>query len=349
VTRPFTDSNVGSNLSSLAGATWIAHSLGRELIVDWRGMRQLLEPSLNYASEFFALPDEMLGVQVHLAPYADADYEENSEAARWVSPAEARAFALQPDTNLPRYLVLQTYHGLDRVHPGPESERFRVLRATYRDIRPSPRVFQRVDEWAEENFDAGFIVGVNVRTGNGAYFLKGMRYADRVDISLFDDRRRLLRLLERACRMSVRKLPRPLRDTFQIFYATDSAEMSELLSRLPNAVTRRRQFPPSGAGDLYAFADPDYTDRDAVDDTVADMFLLARCDALVHNTSLFNQYARVVTGYFGGNCIHFESLVPKTRIRTFEQAAHRRLAALVSKATKGPALRAGATSRLRRR
>jgi hypothetical protein len=325
VNRPFADSNVGSNLSSLAGAAWMARQLGRDLLVDWRGMRQLHDPSVNYASEFFAMPDQLLGVPVHVAPLDDAEYAEGSPDARWASPAEARELANTQNAGLPRFLVLQTYHGLDRVHPGPEAERFRLIRSVFRELGPAPHIARIVDGWARDNLDAGFIVGVNVRTGNGAYFKKGMRYADRVDTSLFDDQRRFLRLLERACRDRLSALPRPLRDSYRIFYATDSAEMSELLAGLPNAVTRRRRFPPRGAGDLYAFDEREYSDRDSVEDTVADMFLLSRCDALVYNTSLFNQYARVVTGCFGGNQLHFESLLWRKRFARRLSSARRRL------------------------
>ena len=241
VNRPFEDSNVGSNLSSLAGAAWVASRLGRELVVDWRGMRQLRDPAVNYATEFFELPDELLGVRIHTAPLPGVDYAEGSEGALWASPAAARELAERETVTAPKFLVLQTYHGLDRVHPGPESERFRLLRAAFRELGPSPRVAELIDAWTRRNLDAGFVIGVNVRTGNGAYFSKGMRYADRVDISLFDDRQRFLRLLERACRARLKPLPRALRDDFRIFYATDSAEMSELLAKLPNAVTRDRK------------------------------------------------------------------------------------------------------------
>ena len=74
-------------------------------------------------------------------------------------------------------------------------------------------------------------------------------------------------------------------------------------------------FPPPGTGDLYRFDSRDHADRAAVVDTLADMFLLARCDALVYNNSLFNQYARVVTGWYGGNHVHVESLFLRTRAR----------------------------------
>ncbi len=326
ISRPFRDSNIGSNLSSLAGGLWVARQLGRELIIDWRGLRQLRDESLNYFAQFLSLPDELHGVRLHTAPLAGAAYEEGSGNVRWIEPAEARELATARDGGHPTYLALQTYHGLDRVHPGPEVARLRLLRAFYRALRPAMPIQTAIDSWATENLTAPFVIGVNVRTGNGAYFSKGMRYADRVDISLFDNRRRFLRLLERACRDRLTRLPRPLRDGFQVFFATDSAQMSELLAGLPNAVTRRRRFPPPGEGDLYAFGDPDYTDRAAIEDTLADMFLLAHCDALVYNTSLFNQYARVVTGYFGGNHVHFESLVMRKRIGVVSRAVRRRLA-----------------------
>lgn len=325
VSRPFRDSNIGSNLSSLAGGLWLARQLGRELIIDWRGLRQLRDESLNYFAQFLSLPQEVLGVRLHLAPLDSAAYHEGSGEASWIEPAEARELARNGGRGLPTYLVLQTYHGLDRVHPGPEAARLRLLRAFYRALHPVTRIRDAMETWATGNLTAPFVIGVNVRTGNGAYFGKGMRYANRVDISLFRNSHAFLRLLERACLRRLHGLPRSLQDDFQIYFATDSAEMSELLRKLPNSVTRRRVFPPPGEGDLYTFSHSDYTDRDSIDDTIADMFLLARCDALVYNTSLFNQYARVVTGYFGGNHAHFEADLARKRAARLLRAARRRL------------------------
>lgn len=318
VTRPFTDSNVGSNLSSLAGAHWLARRLGRALVIDWRGLSQLKDPRLNYFTEFFEAPPELAGVPVLYAPRELR--HESGEDTRTLEPGEAHAIGLGAPAP-EKFLILQTYHGLDRIHPGTDVERFALLRSLYRRLRPSTRIAAAIEAWAGAELDASFVVGVNVRTGNGMYFQPGMRYASRVDISLFDDASRFLRLLERACHDRLRHLPHSLRDGFRIFYATDSAAMSELLARLPNAVTRRSSFPPPNTGDLLA---PD-DDRSAIEDTLADMFLLARCDALVYNTSLFNQYARVVTGQFGGNLVHFESLVLRKRVLARIRAAQRRL------------------------
>lgn len=325
ITRPFRDSNVGSNLASLAGALWLARELGRRLVVDWRGMTQLEDPTVNYFSEFFASPAVLQGVPVEYAPVPGADDFDPASDPRALSPAQARAL-LAPAAGGPEGdVLLQTYHGLDRLHPGPETSRHRLLRAFYRELRAVPEIERLVGEWWSENAATCFVIGVNVRTGNGHYFGKGGSYESRVDISLFENQRRFLRTLERACRARLRSLPRNLRDDFAIFYATDSGAMSGLLSRLPNAITRRAVFPPPGTGDTYSFRDDERSDRDAIVDTLVDMFLLARCDALVYNSSLFNQYARVVTGCYGGNQVHLETLFPRHRRRHMAAALRRRL------------------------
>jgi hypothetical protein len=322
VTRPYPDSNVGSNLSNLAGAIWLARRLGRTLVVDWRGMRQLGDDSANYFSEFFATPEEILGVPVLYAPAAVGDYHADGE---WLAAPEARAVGAA-GTAAAETIVLQAYHGLDRIHPGPESAWRGFLRSCFRHVRPALPLAQAIDRWGEEHLVSAVLIGVNVRTGNGHYFQKGMRYASRIDVSLFDDGDRFVRALAKACSARVRHLPPALRRDYSVFYATDSEPMSRTLAALPHAVTRRRRFPPYGEGDLYRFDDGPYTDRDSVLDTLADMFLLAECDALVYNSSNFNQYARVVTGSFGGNLVHIDSLFLRTRVRRARSLVAGRLA-----------------------
>jgi hypothetical protein len=321
VTRPYTESNVGSNLSSLAGGVWLAQRLDRTLVVDWRGMSQLEDASLNYFTEFFETPSSLLGVPVVYAPAAGVpEYGE-----RWVEPGEARALAAPGSPPPPDVVALRTYHGLDRLLAGREGEAFRFLRSFYREIRPVAAIAAVVDGWAADHLDGAFVVGVNIRTGNGHYFAKGETYHGRVDISILDDDERLLRLLQRACRARARGLPKPLRREVRIFCATDSSEMARLLTRLPNAVTRRGTYPPPGTGDRHSFEGADAAARRSIADTLADMFLLARCDALVYNSSMFNQYARVVTGYFGGNLVHLEGLLLRNRLRWLAARAERRL------------------------
>jgi hypothetical protein len=308
----------------MAGALWLAQCLERTLIVDWRGQAQLSDESLNYFTEFFATPAEILGVPVLYAPTSVGDYAEGSPDARWVEPGEAHLLARGSLEAPEQFVVCQTYHGLDRLHHGPEPEQFRFLRSFYRAIRPAANLQEAADRWWTENFDGAFVIGVNVRTGNGRYFAKGMPYAGRVDVSLFENSERFLRKVERACRARARRLPRALRKDFLVFYATDSSAMSELLSRLPGARSRRSVYPPPGTGDLHSFDEDPDADRRAVTDTIVDMVLLARCDALVYNSSVFNQYARVLTGQFGGNLAHIELLFLRKRAAVTLAAARRR-------------------------
>ncbi len=219
----------------MAGAVWLARCLNRTLIVDWRGQAQLRDRSLNYFVEFFATPPEILGVPMLYAPASVGEYDKGSAEAKWVEPGEAHLLASGAAVAEAPFIVCQTYHGLDRLHPGPEPERFRFLRSFYRAIQPAGFVREVADSWWEENCGGAFVIGVNVRTGNGQYFGKGMRYASRVDVSLFRNQERFLHKLEAACRARARHLPKPLQNGFLVFCATDSAAMGELLSQLPGA------------------------------------------------------------------------------------------------------------------
>jgi hypothetical protein len=316
VTRPFPGSNVGSNLASLAGAVHVARRLERELVVDWRGMAQLQDKSVNYFAEFFENRSSFLGVPTRYAPVEGADYAPET-GTPWLNANEAAA-AARGELALAAhdYVVLQEYHGPDRLVPAADGAgRLELLRAFYRELQPGPELRAIVDAWTDEHFRDRFVTGVNVRTGNGAYFGPGQAYAGRVDLTVLEDGERLLRKLERAAAKW---------DTAVTFYATDSEPMSRLLSRLPGSEARRTTFPPPDTGDLHAFEGAAGVDRASVVDTLADMFLLARCDALIYNNSLFNQYARVVTGDFGGRCVHIDALV-KGRLRTLAGSVRRRL------------------------
>ena len=88
-------------------------------------------------------------------------------------------------------------------------------------------------------------------------------------------------------------------------------------------------FPPPSTGDTFSFpAEGEYTDRDSIRDTLADMFLLGRIDAFVFNSSVFNQYARVLNGEFGGNQVHIQSLFLRPRARQLQARLARRAAHL---------------------
>jgi hypothetical protein len=328
VTRPYRESNVGSNLASLCGALWVAGEIGRTVVVDWRDRAQLQDPDVNYFTEFFAAPERMLDVETIYAP-TEVDQALDPRAA-WLQPGQADALAQHRAEPPDGPIVLQLYHGPDRLMwGGGEGERYGLLQRFYRELRPAADIEREVERWWHEHVGDSFAVGLNVRTGNGHYFGKGGLYEGRVALSVFENQERFLRVLERACRARVKALPRSAQESFKTFYATDSEWMSQLLARLPGAVTRRRVFPPPGSGDTFTFAaDGDYTDRDSIRDTLTDMFLLGRSDAFVFNSSVFNQYARVLNDDFGGNQVHIESLFARQRAKQLSARLQRRFRAL---------------------
>lgn len=313
VTRPFPESGLGSNLASMAGGLELARRLGRELIVDWRGMVFLKDASINYFSRYFATPPELDGVRVHYAPSTESgDHTEAADdACREIGPNDLGAILAADPASLPRYLVLTRYHGLDRLGTADAaSEHFR-LRRFYGSLALRPEVQAKLDAFYDDHLASAFIVGINLGTGN-IPSPTGRYYYGRFDSSIFENRKRLLGRISAATKLAVRKLPRELRETRRIFYATDSEWMSELLGRLPASYTRRVVFPPAATGRFFVdYEQLGYSDEAASEDMVIDHFLLGRCDALIYNGSMFSNYARVVTNYFSGNSRNLDSLYAK--------------------------------------
>lgn len=315
VTRPYPDSGLGSNLASLAGAWWLAKQLDRDLIVDWRGMVFLKDSSINYYTRYLESIPAIDGVRMHYAPSPDAgDHLAEEESVRAIAAGEHSALVAAGSAALPRYLVLSAYHGLNRMTDYSPEDQDRE-RMVFRALELRPEVQAKSDAFYDENFSDAFVIGLNIATGNLAP--TGTRtYFGRFDTSILADHERFLRHVLRATRLCARRLPREPGDV-RIFYATESDWMSELLSRLPDARTRRRVFPPTGMGRFFAdYESLGYSDVQASEDMVIDHFLLARCDALVYNGSMFNNYARVVTDGFGGNARNIESLYLRYWVRT---------------------------------
>jgi Nodulation protein Z (NodZ) len=309
VTRPFPGSGIGSNLVSLAGAVWLAGRLHRDVVVDWRNSDFLLDKSLNLFTEFLEPVDEIQGVAVRYAE-GPQEWDADGDSVRLLDPPDV-AGVLSGGSD-ERYLVLTRYHAYERIEAGGDPlERFRRLRDFYRSIRPREAVRRKIEAFAAEaRLDDSFAVAVNIATGNGDY-RKGTAAYGRVKIELFDHQERFLRMLSFARAGALRRLPAFLRERALTFVATDDGRMRELLMRLPNAVTRRSVFPPPGAGRSYAdYEIPGYTDRDAFTDIVCDHFLLARCNAIIRNPSMFSTYALVSTDYYDGNLRNVETMYP---------------------------------------
>ena len=321
VTRPYPDSGIGSNLVSFAGAVWLASKLGRDVIVDWRNSNFLRDKSVNVFTEFLEPVDEIQGVRVSYAEEPETPWDAESEEIRLIEPAQASAIlASGSDVG---YIVLTAFHSYERIEPGGNPlERFRRLRTFFESIRPRTHLQREVEEFAAENhIDDGFVVAVNIGTGNGE-FRKGSPFHGRVKTELFQNERRFIRTLMRARNAALGRLPDYLRENAITFVATDAAFMREMLLTLPNSITRRSVFPPPGAGRGFSDYDvPGYTDRDAFADIVVDHFLLARCNAIIRNPSMFSTYALVTTNFFNGNLRNVETMYPSYHARAAARRA----------------------------
>ncbi len=311
VTRPFPGSGIGSNLVSMAGAVWLAGRLRRELIVDWRATDFLQDKSLNLFPEYLDPVEEIQGVRVRYAHAGDPNWSQEGDGVRKLDPSEVGRVIAGGSED--RFLVITPYHAYERIEAGGNPlERFRRLRDFYSYIQPCERLRRVIDEFAAEaRMDDAFVVAANIATGNGDY-RRGTKAYGRVKVEIFDHERRFLRMVSVARSLAIRRLPRYMRDRALTFVATDDANMRALLMQLPNAVTRRVVFPPPGAGRSFADYDvPGYTDKDAFADIVCDHFLLARCNAIVRNPSMFSTYALVTTTFYNGNIRNVETMYPR--------------------------------------
>ena len=317
VANPAGREGVGRRLLQLGEAVWLGRELGRAVIVDWRDTLFLENKALNYFTEVFTPVPEILGVPMHYVPSPSmGEYEQRGKGERLKLKPDALARLGSEPGSAPRYVIAGRSLALDRL-PAYDAASYRsFLEGFYRRIVPRPDVAEQLEAWYDANLRGHFVVGVNVSTGNG-HFAKGARFEGHVNVRIFDNERRFLSTIATACERATRGIPRVLRSGYKIFFATDSGHMSEVLGRLPRAVTRRTVFPPPGVGRHYCDYDAlGYSDRAAAADTVIDMLLLARCNALIRNRSKFSSYALVSTGYFSGNVQEVEALYPKALART---------------------------------
>jgi hypothetical protein len=275
------------------------------------------DKSLNYFTEFFEPAPEILGVPMFYAPSPEVErFEASAKDERLaLTPREVQRLLADP-ASAPRYLVasgtlaFKTSPGYDPVSHSA------FLQDFYRSISLRAELARQLEDWYDENLHGHFVVGLCVSTLNLNKPIQPGKRGRRVNDRIFKNEDRFLHKIAKACEQAVRGLPEPLSRGYKIFFTTDSPEMSELLSRLPRAVTRRKVFPPQGAGRRFTdYESLGYTDRAAAADAIIDMLLLGRCDALVKNRTNYTYYALSVTRYFSGNVRDFEALYPSIRLR----------------------------------
>ena len=232
-----------------------------------------------------------------------------SGSAAAEAPLGAGVATLHGDGTAPTYLVASKILRLEKIDPqGDRAEHERVLTAFYGCLEPRREISDQLEAWWDEHLRGHVVVAVNVASGDGQ-FDRGGTHEGRVNLRIFDREERFLRVLEAACEQAARSFPQARRDGYKVFFATDSSWMAALLSRLPGAITRRSVFPPPGVGRHFTdYAALGYSDRKAAADVLTDMLLLARCQALIRNKSMFSRYAVATTGGFGGNVYELESL-----------------------------------------
>ncbi len=325
VTYPHPGSGIGSNLASLAGAVWFARQLNRSVIVDWRGSAFLKDKALNYFTEFFEPVAEIQGVRVLYAPCPEIERISSLDRDSPLSNAQCREVLAEGASDR-EFLVLRDYHGPERLMPVSDASAwYWLLKDFYPYVRPCQFVQNEIDHWSDEHLKDHFVVGVNISTGNGE-FDKGQTYQGRVDLGIFQHADTFRARIQLARTLASAKLPRYLRSRTRFFFATDSYAMHDILVGLPDAVTRRSVFPPPGVGRVFCdYEQFGHTDRDGVVDTIADMFLLARCNALVRNATSFSTFAEITTSNFNGNVWQIETLFARYWLRAIAARVRGRL------------------------
>ena len=286
---------------------WLARRLDRTVVVDWRGSAYLENPALDYFTELFEPVSEILGVPVQQLPSApDHRVAMDNEKAK-LHASECRAL-LAGERPIPRFLISAGVYTLEDLDPvGDPVEHHRFLKSFYGQIRPRAEIAEALEAWYEAHLRGHAVIGLNVSTGNGSFGPDKKKGRGRVDTGPFENEQRFFDQLERACDLATQALPVGSRERRKVFFATDSTATAELLGRLPGAITRRRVFPPAGVGRRFAeYRKLGYSDRAAAADTLIDMLLLARCQAMIRNESKFSSLALVSTDYFDGNVFDLE-------------------------------------------
>ena len=101
------------------------------------------------------------------------------------------------------------------------------------------------------------------------------------------------------------------------FEGLPSRILARLEDRSMQTSSSGTNLPVSASGPIPTATSPESKpdkDEDSGLHDIRNLASSARCDALVYNNSLFNQYARIVTGQFSGNLAHIEQLFLHKRL-----------------------------------
>jgi len=313
ITRPYRDSGLGNNLLSMVGALYLCERTGRSLIVDWTENEHLVDKRTNYFVKFFEPLRRWRGVEIFYVNDDEADQPVHYDLSDVVRLDGGPVREALSGAITARYVFLEALHYravFDHCEEMTATALFHYTRGFYRSLVPRPAVLALLGS-RRAGFDGRTVIGLNVRTGNGhPLFLPGAVYERRFNQTILTRADFPARAYQ-ACRDCASRLPDDVRGDFGVFVVSDDPRMQRrLVDTIPNAFAVRQHFPPPGVG--HAFAGfhaqgyPDYSDIDAVHETIVDMLLLAECQGLVCNYTEFNRYPRYVTTFYNGNVGNLE-------------------------------------------
>jgi hypothetical protein len=297
---------LGDCLISLCGAWHYARQTGRTLVIDWRWSRYVRERNKNAFAVFFEPLTEVEGVpvisddSVATLKYPSPIYSRHAKKKGLKRLLGQIAHNLI-ETKLPFVFNYQKAaadelaiirSAQDVVEPTiifrcclpafPMAHEAHALFLAH--LKPQKAIQDEIDRYARENFAGRKVIAVHVRHGNGGNILNHRKHW--LDES---------RALDEICH-KIQSAQAELGGDRLVFLCTDSRKVLEFIrSRVPNVMAREKYFRPDNRGELHARKTISARNgSDSGREALIEMFLLARCDALLcyPEGSYFSYYAR---------------------------------------------------------
>lgn len=269
VTRKRT--GLGSDLASVIGGLRFASRTDRDLLIDWRNSCYLPDRSENLFGRLFTVPKTIGRVRIHLA----WGTLEDSALPAPVRYSGSRGFLdFHEELVAPPRPARSTFVVTRPIHHLPDDRRTRAL---FKSIRPLPHLLERIEGFRRAHFLRDRkVVGIHIRHGNGEKLGKRRQKLAAAPPESVVDR----------CRRVVDSLA--LADPV-VFLCTDSPVIrNQFESAFPRLCHSGTQLGASGSGRLHRPS----RGLPGAESAVIDMWLLSRCDIIVHNPSWFSHYAR---------------------------------------------------------
>ncbi len=288
---------LGDRLICLAAGWRYARDTGRTLVADWRHCRITPDPGENGFQRCFRPTTFLAGVpfigdeQVTTMHFPKPRYPEgwnrDSVLRRGRRPRSVLHFRPKVDFEAERRFAVDTIRsGRDMPVPTIVFDRcvndglvdLTDARTFFSALRPANRICEQVEAFHRTFIADRRIIGLHVRHGNGGDIGTHAPFWNSVDDAIS------------RCERAVHHVRRVVGDDAIVFLTTDSSDVQGRLEAVwPNLLARAKTFRPPGAGELHLGPDA-WSGRD---DTLVEMLLLARCNALIRYPpgSFFSFYA----------------------------------------------------------